>query len=141
MPSEEKPVSNLAHPSWTNPWVVLASVLIVAIVLIGVVRIHTTTAVRTAFKRTGAGFQVAPGMARRFGAAPVVYGPQVDGVVTTVNGNTLTVAGNGTTTSVDVGGSTTYSGATSALVNDTVVATGTFSGNVLDATAISVNPQ
>lgn len=50
---------------------------------------------------------------------------RVSGVVTAVDGNTITVAGNGTTTKLTVSDSTTYGGSTKpAAVNDTIMATG-----------------
>lgn len=50
---------------------------------------------------------------------------RVSGVVTAVDGNTITVAGNGTTTKVTTSDNTTYSGSSQpAQVNDSIVAYG-----------------
>lgn len=50
---------------------------------------------------------------------------RVSGVVTSVNGDTITVAGNGTTTKVTVSDNTTYTGSSEpAKINDTIIAIG-----------------
>lgn len=62
---------------------------------------------------------------------------RVSGVVTAVDGSTVTVAGNGTTTKVTVSSSTTYVGSSQpAQVNDTIMASGARdgSGNLVAAT-------
>jgi hypothetical protein len=62
---------------------------------------------------------------------------RVSGVVTAVNGDTLTVAGNGTVVTVKVTDDTTYRGASKpAAVNDTITAIGTKSNDVLTATSV-----
>lgn len=62
---------------------------------------------------------------------------RISGVVTAVDGDTLTVAGNGTTVTVKVTDSTTYSGSSKpATVNDSIVAVGTTSDDVFTATSI-----
>jgi len=62
---------------------------------------------------------------------------RVSGVVTAVDGNTITVAGNGRTTSVKVTDSTTYNGSSKpAAVNDSIVAFGSTSDGVFTATSI-----
>ncbi len=67
---------------------------------------------------------------------------RVQGVVTAVDGQTITVAGNGTTTKVVVQDSTTYSGDEEpAKVNDTVMAYGTKDGDTLTATRVFLNRQ
>jgi hypothetical protein len=139
--AETEKSPTLAHPSWRNPWVVLAFVVIAGVLLIGAARhlAENRDLAMQKFARVGAGYGAGPMM--RHGLRTFVGGPQVDGVVTAVNGNKLTVAGGGTTTEVDTSGSTQYTNAGAVAVNDTVVATGTFSGNVLTATHITVNPQ
>lgn len=67
----------------------------------------------------------------------------VAGVVTNVSGTTITVAGNGTTTTVEVSDNTTYRGSDEpAQVNDTIMARGaTNSDDVLVASAIRLSRQ
>jgi hypothetical protein len=64
----------------------------------------------------------------------------VTGVVTAVNGNIFTLAGDGTTTQVTLSSSTQYNGASSVKINDTVVAVGTKNGDTFQANRIAVNP-
>lgn len=67
---------------------------------------------------------------------------RVNGVVTAVDGSTITVAGNGTTTKVVVDGSTTYIGDDKpAAVNDTIMAMGTKSGDTFTATRVVLQRQ
>ena len=67
---------------------------------------------------------------------------RVSGVVTAVDGDTITVAGYGTTTKVKVTSSTTYSGSSEpAAVNDTITAFGSTSDDVLTARPIRLSRQ
>lgn len=61
----------------------------------------------------------------------------VSGVVTAVDGSTLTVAGNGTTTKVVVNDDTTYRGSSKpAAINDTIRVVGTTSNDTVTATTV-----
>ncbi len=68
---------------------------------------------------------------------------RVAGVVTAVSGNTITVAGNGTTTKVEVSDNTTYYGDSEpAKVNDSIVAFGAKnSSDVLIASSVRLSRQ
>jgi hypothetical protein len=131
------------HASWRNPWVILAAVALVAFIGVNAVSFHQASSVaigpdgpRTTIIRRGA-----YGEARvKLDQGAQDSSTQVNGVITAISGNTLTVAGNGTTRSVTVSSSTQYSGATSAAVNDTVIANGSVTGTTFDATTILVNP-
>lgn len=65
---------------------------------------------------------------------------KVHGTVTSVNGDTFTVAGNGATTQVKTSSSTSYVGGNQVKVNDSVGVAGTLSGDTIQATKIIVNP-
>ena len=147
----QQPANSFGNPSWRNPWVILASgaLLIFILACVGV----WTRVASTRFSIAGPGAKIAafggplfarPGM-QRTAAGPAssvinMSGPEITGVVTAVNGNQLTVAGNGTSSSVTINSSTQYTGASSAAVDDTVVATGTSSGSSFTATHVYVNP-
>lgn len=62
------------------------------------------------------------------------------GVVTSVNGNNFTVAGNGATTNVTTNSSTQYRGGNQVKQNDTVIVRGTTSNGTITATEIVINP-
>jgi hypothetical protein len=139
------------HPSWRNPWVVLAGVLIVAFILLcaGSFDLSKTYTIHAGYGSrglisAGPGGGITKGMGfSRSGTGGFVYSSNanlVSGVVTAVNGSTLTVAGDGSTSSVDTTSSTSYTNAPSAVVNDTVIATGSTSGGTFTATRIIVNP-
>jgi hypothetical protein len=67
---------------------------------------------------------------------------RVSGVVTAINGSTLTVAGNGTTKQVTTNDSTTYYGAAQPVkVNDSIMITGTTSGDTFTAGRIVIQRQ
>lgn len=67
---------------------------------------------------------------------------RVRGVVTAVNGSTITVAGNGTTTEVVVTDDTIYMGDDKpAAVNDTIMAVGTKQGDTFTATRVALQRQ
>lgn len=67
---------------------------------------------------------------------------RVRGVVTAVDGTTLTVAGNGKTVTVKVTDSTTYTGSSKpAAVNDTIIAFGSTSDGVFTATSVRLTRQ
>lgn len=68
---------------------------------------------------------------------------RVSGVVTAVDGSTITVAGNGTTTKVTVSSNTTYSGsAEPAKVNDSITAVGAKDGSgTLIASSVYLSRQ
>lgn len=68
---------------------------------------------------------------------------RVSGVVTNVSGNTITVAGNGTTAKVEVSDNTTYGGSDEPVaVNDSIVAIGaTNSDGVLIASSVQLHRE
>lgn len=67
---------------------------------------------------------------------------RVSGVVTAVDGSTITVAGNGTTRKVIVNDSTVYVGDDKpAAVNDTIMVVGTTSGDTLTANRVMLQRQ
>lgn len=65
---------------------------------------------------------------------------RIQGVVTAVNGSTLTVSGGGATNTVTVSGSTQYTNGTKAAVNDSVVVFGTVNNGSFTASRIVLNP-
>lgn len=65
---------------------------------------------------------------------------RISGVVTSVNGSTFTVAGNGSTTTVTTSSSTQYQGGNSVMQNDSVLVYGTLSNNTFNAAQIVINP-
>jgi hypothetical protein len=76
---------------------------------------------------------------RHFGSGQAANRQFLTGVVTVVNGANFTVAGNGSTETVNTSGSTTFVGKTSVSVNDTVRVIGTVSGSVWTADRVIVN--
>jgi len=144
MPKTSEHSLHRLHASWRNPWVILATVLVAAFILFSVGSAHLTKtfAVRTGFG-SGKPGMMTRGFSRRDGGG--LYnsnssGTRIEGVVTAANGNTLTVAGDGTTHSVVTSSSTTYTNGSSAAVDDTVVAIGSTSGGSFTATNVIVNP-
>lgn len=73
-------------------------------------------------------------------SVPVNGQSRLNGVVTSVNGNNFTVAGNGATTNVTTNSSTTYQDGNQVKQNDSVVVFGTTSNGTLTATRIIINP-
>lgn len=65
---------------------------------------------------------------------------RIKGVVTSVNGSSFTIAGNGSTTNVTTSSSTQYQGGNQVKQNDTVTVFGTTSNNTLSATEVVINP-
>lgn len=66
----------------------------------------------------------------------------VSGVVTAINGTSLTIAGNGTTRQITTTGTTTYYGAAQPVkVNDSVTISGTTSGDTFTANRIMIRRQ
>jgi hypothetical protein len=63
---------------------------------------------------------------------------QTQGVVTSVNGDTIVVAGGGKTQTIKTTSATTYDGDTKPAVNDTVIVIGTKDGDTITATQIAV---
>jgi hypothetical protein len=62
------------------------------------------------------------------------------GTVTSVSGDSFTLAGHGSTTQVKTSSSTQYKGGNQVKVNDTVIAFGATTDGTLDATRIVINP-
>ncbi|MEI6237107.1 MAG: DUF5666 domain-containing protein [Candidatus Saccharibacteria bacterium] len=62
----------------------------------------------------------------------------VNGVVTTINGQSFTIAGNGTTNTVQTNSSTQYSGSTKVSVNDSVTVSGSTNNSVFTATQVVI---
>ncbi len=82
------------------------------------------------------------GRMRNFGGNYANSTSRVTGVVTAVSGDSITVAGDGTTTKVVVSADTTYTGSTKpAAVNDTIVVTGTKSGDTFTAATVRLIRQ
>lgn len=73
----------------------------------------------------------------RMGQRPVV------GVITAVNGSTLTINSSGTSKTVNVSNSTTYvgDGGNTPKVGDSIAVFGTANGDTVTATRISLNPS
>lgn len=81
-------------------------------------------------------------MMRRGQAAPSTDSTRVIGVVTQVNADSFTVAGNGTTKTVKTNGSTVYNTAGNKVaVNDSVSVIGVTSGDSFTATRVMVQNQ
>jgi len=97
---------------------------------------------------TGGGFKtnfIGPGGARergfRFDGPQTANGEnRTTGVVTSVNGDNFTVAGNGATTNVTTNSSTQYQGGNQVKQNDTVIVRGTSSNGTITATEVAINP-
>jgi hypothetical protein len=148
-PVEPTPDSN-QHPAhvplsnWRNPWVILASVLVLVFIVFGLIShaaVHFGPQMYTRITGTSGPAGVGPwgpvGARRSVAIAP--GSSEVQGVVTAVDGNKLTIAGDGTTSTVYTSSSTQYVGASSVAVNDTVDVTGTSSDGTFTATGISIN--
>jgi hypothetical protein len=65
---------------------------------------------------------------------------QLRGVVTAINDTSFTLAGGGTTNTVQTTSSTTYTGGDKVAVNDSVLASGTVNNGTFTATQIVINP-
>ncbi len=65
---------------------------------------------------------------------------RLNGVVTSVNGNSFTLAGGGTTNTVTTSSSTQYQGGSQVKQNDTVVVLGAISNGSFNATQVVINP-
>jgi len=63
---------------------------------------------------------------------------QTEGVITSVSGDTIVVAGGGKTQSIKTNGDTKYDDDTKPAVNDTVVVIGTKEGDTITATQVAV---
>jgi hypothetical protein len=148
-PVEPTPDSH-QHPThvplsnWRNPWVVLASVLVLVFIVFGLIShaaVHFGPQMYTRITGTsgpaGAGMWGPEGARRSVAVAP--GGSQVQGVVTAIDGTKLTIAGDGTTSTVYTSSATQYIGASSAAVNDTVDVTGTTSDGTFTASSIAIN--
>jgi len=65
---------------------------------------------------------------------------RLQGVVTAVNGSSFTLAGNGTTNTVQTNGSTQYQNGNAVAVNDTVIVFGSVSNSTFTASQVVINP-
>ena len=65
---------------------------------------------------------------------------RASGTVTAVSGSSFTLAGHGSSYSVQTDSTTNYEGSNSVKVNDTVIAFGTTNNGVLTATQVVINP-
>ncbi len=140
---EPKPKPETNHPlnpSWRNPWVIICAAFLLLILLAAATAVHrvATVVAMGPTQRKITMMPGGPGVGYRQFVQP--NGSQLQGVVTVVNGDKLTIAGNGTTSTVTTTSSTQYVGASSAAVDDTVDVMGTSSNGTLTATQIVVNP-
>ena len=127
------------HRSWLMP----AVVIILILLLIGSI-FHNHRENRAFGAKVGAFGNVR--MMRRGGE--FMGGQQgmnagqnhIRGVVTAVNGSTITVAGNGATNDVETNTSTQYQNGSSVKVNDSVLVFGNINSGKFTATQIVVNP-
>jgi hypothetical protein len=76
----------------------------------------------------------------RGGGSQVTNQIRLSGVVTAVSDSSFTIAGGGTTNTIQTNSSTQYSGDSKASVNDTVIVVGTTSNSVFTATQVVINP-
>jgi hypothetical protein len=116
--------------------------LAVAVIVVGAAVVHHTTNGRIGVMRGfGAPGMMSDGPRHSFRSGFTSNNEsRLEGVVTKVDGSTITIAGGGKTNTLTVSSSTQYSGGSSAAVNDTVVATGTTNNGTFTATSVLVNP-
>jgi hypothetical protein len=133
------------HYRWHHPLLIAAGATVVLVLLVATAAVH---------REMQTGFGPKPYMMGARGVdagvpnTQVTYGSRIggsnqsrlEGVVTKVDGGTLTIAGGGATNTVQTSGSTQYTNATAAKVNDTVIVAGTISNSTFTATQIVVNP-
>ncbi len=65
---------------------------------------------------------------------------EIQGVITAINGQTITIAGNGSTNNITINSSTQYTNGSSLKVNDTILVNAQFSSNQLTAQSVTLNP-
>jgi hypothetical protein len=123
---------------WHKPGMVLVLVVVIVVIFVaglfighGGGRYGMNRVVSYRFGGPGGGM-----MSAQFGANQ----DHIQGVVTNVNGSSLTIAGDGTTNTVQTTSSTQYIGGNSAAVNDTVSVVGSISNSAFTATRIIINP-
>ncbi len=136
--NEQEPLHN-NREHWRRPHVLLVAFAVALVVfVVGAAIGH----VSDRFGMMRAGVDGRFGVRSQMFTGGVQYSNQlqIEGVVSNVNGSTLTVAGNGATNSVVTNGSTQYTGSSQPKVNDTVVATGSLSNGTFTATQITINP-
>jgi hypothetical protein len=149
MASHEEPAPDARqHPThvpisnWRNPWVILASILVLVFIVFGLTAHLAGKFGPQMYVRTSAGRAAVPGPwgpARPRVVTSNASGSEVQGVITAIDGNKLTVAGNGTTSTVYTSSSTQYIGGSNVVVNDTVDVSGTTSADTFTASSISIN--
>ncbi len=153
---DTKPVAEKRGVVWCTPEhrpYVLAGLLIIVILLLGVAFAaghHAWRRDSTFGDRQVTTMQFVPNNMQSYGRGGMMRGvglttsnTRVNGVVTAVDGNTITVAGDGTTAKVTVSSNTTYSGSSEpAKVNDTITAVGAKDGSgTLIASSVYLSRQ
>ncbi len=130
--------------------VVIAAILAVIMLLIGfgggfLIGRHSVkkTITQAASRFGNQGTQDPMGLGGRFGAqrrgeALGNMGNRLNGVVTAVNGSSFTLAGQGTTKTIQTSGTTVYSGGSTVKVNDSVNVVYSGSGDTLTATRVTI---
>ena len=137
LPAPKAQTPSPLNPSWRNPWVIIAAAFLILVLLAGVAAVHRAATV-IGFKGPRQ-MAIAPG-GRMFRAYVNPNGSNLTGVVTAINGDKLTIAGNGTTSTVSTTSSTQYVGASQVAIDDTVMISGTTASGTLTATQIVINP-
>lgn len=141
---DKKAEENDQNNSGSKSGLILAAILaIVVIFLLGALVDHTVNYNRNHRAAViTAGFVGGGGMGFRqrefIGQAVTTNQIEVGGVVTAVNGQSFTLAGNGTTNTVQTNSSTQFVGASKVSVNDSVVAVGTTNNDTFMATQVVV---
>ena len=136
-----------AQPWYRQPRLILAlAALVVVLLAAAVVTHHRRQVARWDRPLDGEQGMMTHrfGPGHEFGSGGMHFGGrgdiQLQGVVTKVEGDTVTVAGGGKTNTIKVSPNTRYSGGSNVAVNDTVIVRGPLDGNTLSATQILVNP-
>lgn len=132
------------QPSLThNPWVIGAAGIVVLVLVFAA---GYSTAQRKNNRRSPVGSMIGSsyGYSRRFGRGfgghfDMNSANRVSGVVTSVNGNNFTIAGNGSTATVVTNNSTQYTGGNQVKVNDSVLVFGTSNNGTFTATQVIIN--
>lgn len=133
-----------AHNGWL--YGALAAILVILVFMLGVAAERHHNSGQTFFSKAGfrTGFMGPERMHEGgfgFGGTQTADGEsRTTGVVTSVNGDNFTVAGNGATTNVTTNSSTQYQGGNQVKQNDTVIVRGTTSNGTLTATEVVINP-
>lgn len=144
---EEKPKEPVYGYHHKKTWLVPVLIVVIVVLFIGMIASWAAyrhnwygPGYKNVVVRSGGHMMMDEGHRGGFWGGTYSNQNRISGVVTSVNGSSFTVAGDGSTNTVQTNSSTQYQNGSSVKTNDSVVVFGTTNNGTFTASSVVINP-